>query len=43
MQTKQTRTKFDNAKVKAKRPLQIVYTDLCDPSSSYIRWIQIFH
>lgn len=28
---KQTRKKFNNSRVKAKRPLQIVHTDLCGP------------
>jgi len=29
LEAKQTRTKFDNNRVSAKRPLQIVHTDLC--------------
>jgi len=33
MEAKQTRTKFDNNRVRAKRPLQLVYIDLCGPIS----------
>ncbi|KAG5341858.1 COPIA protein, partial [Acromyrmex heyeri] len=29
MEAKHLRTKFNTAKIKAKRPLQIIYTDLC--------------
>ncbi|KYN28982.1 Copia protein [Trachymyrmex cornetzi] len=34
MEAKHLRTKFNTAKIKAKRPLQIIYTDLCGLISS---------
>jgi len=33
LEAKQTKTKFDNNRVRAKRPLQIIYTDLYGPIS----------